>query len=157
MADFELHITSTLGLLLGVCLAAGVFADLVHLPKVTAYLLVGLLVGPSLLDWVPQGHVELFEPLLKLAMAVVLFNLGCEFTFTKFRRIAKHCLILSAAEILATFGLVTIGLLIFGCSGSIALLLGCLAVATALPQRFWCLKSFAVKVPSRRARGSWLR
>ena len=147
MADFELHITSTLGLLLGVCLAAGVFADLVHLPKVTAYLLVGLLVGPSLLDWVPQGHVELFEPLLKLAMAVVLFNLGCEFTFTKFRRIAKHCLILSAAEILATFGLVTIGLLIFGCSGSIALLLGCLAVATAPATTILVLKEFRSEGP----------
>ncbi|MEK6248153.1 MAG: hypothetical protein N2C12_08230, partial [Planctomycetales bacterium] len=70
MADFQLHITGTLGLLLGVCLAAGVFADLLHLPKVTAYLLVGLLVGPSLLDWVPIGHLEHFDPLLKLAMAV---------------------------------------------------------------------------------------
>ncbi len=64
-------------------------------------------------------------------MALVLFNLGCEFTFTKFRRVAAHCLVLSAGEIFATFSLVLIGLLIFGCSGSIALLLGCLAVATA--------------------------
>ena len=83
MPDFHLDILSTLGILLGVCLAAGVFADLLHLPKVTAYLLVGLLVGPSILDWIPEGHVELFEPLLKMAMAVVLFNLGCEFTFTR--------------------------------------------------------------------------
>ncbi len=99
MGDFHLHIASTLGLLLGVCLAAGLFADVLHLPKVTAYLLVGLLVGPSVLDLIPEGHVELFEPVLKLAMAVVLFNLGCEFTFTKVRRVAAHCLALSAAEI----------------------------------------------------------
>ncbi len=38
MGDLDLHIASTLGLLLGVCLAAGVFADLLHLPRVTAYL-----------------------------------------------------------------------------------------------------------------------
>ncbi len=43
MADLQLHITGALGLLLGVCLAAGVFADQLHLPKVTAYFLVGLL------------------------------------------------------------------------------------------------------------------
>ena len=131
MVDFHLHIASTLGLLLGICLAAGLFADVLHLPKVTAYLLVGLLVGPSVLDLIPEGHVELFEPVLKLAMAVVLFNLGCEFTFTKVRRVAAHCLALSAAEIATTCGLVTFGLLAFGCSGSMALLLGCLAVATA--------------------------
>ena len=147
MEDFHLHITSTLGLLLGICLAAGVFADLLHLPKVTAYLLVGLLVGPSVLDWVPEGHVELIEPLLKLAMAVVLFNLGCEFTFTKMRRIAAHCLPLSAGEILITFGLVTIGLVIFGCSGSKALLLGCLAVATAPATTILVIKEFRSEGP----------
>ncbi|MDA1053583.1 MAG: cation:proton antiporter [Planctomycetota bacterium] len=147
MGDFDLHIASTLGLLLGVCLAAGVFADLLHLPKVTAYLLVGLLVGPSALDWIPARHVELFGPVLKLAMAVVLFNLGCEFTFTKVRRVAAHCLALSAAEIGVTCGLVTVGLWVFGCSGSMALLLGCLAVATAPATTILVLKEFRSEGP----------
>ncbi|QDV67836.1 putative voltage-gated ClC-type chloride channel ClcB [Rosistilla carotiformis] len=147
MADFHLHITGTLGLLLGACLAAGVFADVLHLPKVTAYLLVGLLVGPSLLDWVPQEHLEHFDPMLKLAMAVVLFNLGSEFTFTKFRRIAGHCLVLSAAEISATFGLVLVGLMLFGCGGSMALLLACLAVATAPATTILVLKEFRSEGP----------
>lgn len=147
MAEFQLHITSTIGLLLAVCLAAGVLADLVHLPKVTAYLLVGLLVGPSVLDWVPQEHVELFEPLLKLAMALVLFNLGCEFTFSKVRRVAAHCMALSVAEITATVVLVTIGLLAFGCTSSMALLLGCLAVATAPATTILVLKEFRSEGP----------
>ena len=147
MGDFDLHIASTLGLLLGVCLAAGVFADLLHLPKVTAYLLVGLLVGPSALDWVPEGHVELFDPFLKLAMAVVLFNLGCEFTFTKVRRIAKRSFTVAIAEIGATCALVTIGLLLFNCPGPMALLLGCLAVATAPATTILVLKEFRSEGP----------
>jgi Kef-type K+ transport system membrane component KefB len=147
MGDFHLHISSTIGLLLAVCLAAGVLADLVHLPKVTAYLLVGLLVGPSALDWVPTEHVKLFEPLLKLAMALVLFNLGCEFTFSKVRRVAAHCLPLSFAEITATAFFVSIGLLIFGCSGRMALLLGCLAVATAPATTILVLKEFRSEGP----------
>ncbi|MBI2480087.1 MAG: cation:proton antiporter [Planctomycetia bacterium] len=147
MDGFDLHIASSLGLLLGVCLAAGVFADVLHLPKVTAYLLVGLLVGPSALDLIPEGHVELFEPVLKLAMAFVLFNLGCEFTFTKVRRVAAHCLALSAGEIGVTCGLVTIGLWLFGCSGSMAMLLGCLAVATAPATTILVLKEFRSEGP----------
>ncbi len=144
---FDLHIASTLGLLLGVCLFAGVFADVLHLPKVTAYLLVGLLVGPSVLDWIPEGHPKLFEPVLKLAMAVVLFNLGCEFTFHKVRRIAARCLVLSASEIVFTCGCVTLGLLAFGYSGSVAILLGCLAVATAPATTILVLKEYRSEGP----------
>ncbi|TWU40568.1 cation:proton antiporter domain-containing protein [Novipirellula artificiosorum] len=147
MGDFHFHIASTLGLLLGACLAAGVFADLLHLPKVTAFLLVGLLVGPSVMDLIPEGHVERFEPVLEFAMAIVLFNLGCEFTFKKVRRIAAHCLAVSATEILCTCGLVTIGLRLFGCSGGTSLLLGCLAVATAPATTILVLKEFRSEGP----------
>jgi Kef-type K+ transport system membrane component KefB len=147
MSEFHLHITSTLGLLLGACLVAGVFADFLHLPKVTAYLLVGLLVGPGLLDLIPHDHVEHLEPLLELAMAVVLFNLGCEFTFTKVRRIAAHCLAISVSEIAVTCGLVTISLLLCGYSTSTSLLLGCLAVATAPATTILVLKEFRSEGP----------
>jgi Kef-type K+ transport system membrane component KefB len=147
MPDFHLHIASTLGLLLGACLAAGLFADLLHLPKVTAYLLVGLLVGPSALDWIPHEHVDVFEPVLKFAMAIVLFNLGCEFTFTKVRRVAARCLAISAGEILATCGIVTIALWLFGSPGSTAILLGCLAVATAPATTILVLKEFRSEGP----------
>jgi Kef-type K+ transport system membrane component KefB/CBS domain-containing protein len=147
MGELDLHIATTLGLLLGVCLMAGVFADLLHLPKVTAYLLVGLFMGPSFLDVIPEGHVEFFQPVLQLAMAVVLFNLGCEFTFKKVRHIAAHCLALSASEILTTCFLVTAGLLLVGCQSSTALLLGCLAVATAPATTILVLKEFRSEGP----------
>lgn len=147
MGDFHLHITSTIGLLLAACLGAGVLADLVHLPKVTAYLLVGLLVGPSALDLIPNEHVSVVEPLLKLAMALVLFNLGCEFTFSKIRRVATHCLMLSAAEVATTLLLVFVGLKLFGCDTDMALLLGCLAVATAPATTILVLKEFRSEGP----------
>ena len=140
-------IASTLGLLLGACLVAGLFADLLHLPKVTAYLLVGMFVGPSVLDLIPTDDVDLIEPALKLAMAVVLFNLGCEFTFTKMRRVAGRCLALSAGEIFATCAMVTIGLILFGYSPSIALLLGCLAIATAPATTILVLREFRSEGP----------
>jgi Kef-type K+ transport system membrane component KefB len=147
MVGFDFHIASTIGLLLGICLAAGVLADVLHLPKVTAYLLVGLLVGPSFLDVIPEDHVHLFGPVLKLAMAVVLFNLGCEFTFTKVRRIAAHCLAVSAIEIAMTASLVTIGLIAFGTRADLAVLLGCLAIATAPATTILVLKEFRSEGP----------
>ncbi len=147
MLEFDLHIASTIGLLLGVCLAAGMLADLLHLPKVTAFLMVGLLVGPFALDVIPEGHVHLFGPVLKMAMAVVLFNLGCEFTFTKVKRIAAHCLAVSAIEIGVTAALVTFGLLAFGTALDLAVLLGCLAIATAPATTILVLKEFRSEGP----------
>ncbi|TWU36583.1 putative voltage-gated ClC-type chloride channel ClcB [Novipirellula aureliae] len=147
MSDFHLHITSTLGLLLGACLAAGVFADLLRLPKVTAFLLVGLLVGPNALDLIPADHVDRFEPILEFAMAIVLFNLGCDFTFSRVKRVAGHCLAISFFEIFLTCALVTAGLRVFGYSGGTALLLGCLAIATAPATTILVLKEFRSEGP----------
>lgn len=142
MGDLDLHIATTLGLTLGICLLGGLFADFFRLPKVTAYLIVGLFIGPSFLDLVPEDHVTSFEPILMMAMAVVLFNLGCEFTFSRVREIAAHCLVLSLAEITCTFSLVTFGLIVFGCPVNVSLMLGCLAVATAPATTILVLKEF---------------
>jgi len=126
-----LHIASTLGLLLGLSLVAGLVAEVIHLPKVTAYLLVGLFLGPGMLDVVPHEHVHAFDPFLKLAMALVLFDLGRRFPLSKLRRILRRVAVLSLGELLFTFTLVTTGLYFMQQSLAFALLLGALALATA--------------------------
>ena len=122
MPDLELHIAVTLGLLLGLSLVAGLVAEYFHLPKVTAYLMVGLLLGPGMMNQLPAEHVEQFDPMLKLAMALVLFGLGCHFPLQRIRRIAARCLVLSGGELLFTFGFVLTGLMAIGTSFDIAIL-----------------------------------
>jgi Kef-type K+ transport system membrane component KefB len=132
----SLHIISTFGLLLGISLLAGLAAEYVRLPKVTAFLLVGLLLGPSVLDLIPESHVASFDPLLKLAMALVLFGLGAQFPLRRIRTVLPRSLVLSAGDLIGTMIFVTGGLAI--CASflpdmnlRLALLLGCLALATA--------------------------
>ena len=76
----------TLGLLLALALFWGKIAVLLRLPQVTAYLFVGIVLGPSLLNLVPQQHVVFLEPLTELAVALVLFSLGCQFPINRARR-----------------------------------------------------------------------
>ncbi|MBN2477502.1 MAG: cation:proton antiporter [Pirellulales bacterium] len=123
--------TTTLGMLMTAALLAGVVGQLFRLPKVTSYLLMGVLLGPSLLDCVPRQHFEQIEPLTKLAIALVLFNLGCHFPLARARRILRRVLRLSLGELGATFLLVAIGLLLLGAGWETALLLGALGLATA--------------------------
>ena len=131
MDHFDWQIALTLGLLLWVALIGGWVAGFLRLPKVTAYLLVGVLLGPSVLGWIGHHDIDLFEPLTKLAISLVLFNLGCSFPFARARRIFRRVVRLSWGEMSATFLLVFVGLLLLGQTWEIAALLGTLALATA--------------------------
>ena len=147
MDSFASHIAITLGWLLGTCLLAGLVADRFHFPKVTAYLLVGLIAGPSVLNWLPTDHIHAFDTATKLAMALVLFNLGCHFPLTHIRRVLRRSLILSFGELSATFLLVILSLLAIGQSWGVAVVLAALALATAPATTILVLKESASQGP----------
>jgi len=125
------HVVITIGLLLTVALLAGEAAVLLRLPKVTAYLLVGVLFGHSALDIVPEEHLMRIQPLANLAIALVLFNLGSQFPLARVRRIFRNIVRLSVGDLGFTLLAVAVGLSLLGLSWKAALLLGILAMATA--------------------------
>jgi len=131
MPHADSEILLTLGLLLAVALFSGKIAILLRLPQVTAYLLVGVAFGPSLLNLVPKQHVVLLEPLTEMAVALVLFNLGCQFPLTRARRIFGRVVRLSSGELSATLLAVALGLWLLGRPWEVAVLLGTLALPTA--------------------------
>ncbi|MCR9292094.1 MAG: cation:proton antiporter [bacterium] len=120
-----------IGILLLASLLAGILADWVRIPKVTAYLLAGMVVGPSLLNAISVEHMQRLEPLTQLAMALVLLELGCAFPLAQVRPILRHATALSAGELLTTFFMVALAVWLFGFGLSGAVLLGALALATA--------------------------
>lgn len=152
------YLALTVGLLLGAALFAGYVARMLHLPRVTAYLLVGLAVGPhtpllGLAEWlaaqlgyslslsgnhISEAHLDQLEPVGNFAIALVLFNMGCHFPLSRFRRIVRRLLPMSLGELAATMLLVTGGMGLVGMvspdtglSWQLALLFGALALATA--------------------------
>ncbi|MCC7334299.1 MAG: cation:proton antiporter [Pirellulaceae bacterium] len=127
----ELHSAVSLGILLLASLVGGIAADVVRIPKVTAYLLAGMLVGPSVLHAINHEHIQNFEPFTKLAMALVLLELGCRFPLARLRPILKRALWLGVGEMSATFALVTLAIWLFSGNPAMAVLLGALALATA--------------------------
>ena len=137
-------IALTLGMLLCAALLGGWIARLLRLPRVTAYLLVGLMFSPSTYALLPtslqsyfprihEEHFQFLDPMGKLAMAMVLFTIGCHFPLTRFRRVLRRVLRISAGELGLTFLLVGLGLwlLPLGLSWQSALLFAVLAMATA--------------------------
>ncbi len=152
------YLALTVGILLGAALLAGQLARLLHLPSVTAYLLVGLALGPHTpflhaIEWVAERfgysvslagshiseeHLAHLEPVGKFAIALVLFNIGCRLPLSSFRRTVKRLLPLSLGEMTTTMVLVSgsMGLLSAfwkdaGVGWQAAVLFGALALATA--------------------------
>jgi len=128
---FDLHIAATLGLLLAACLVAGLLAELIHVPKVTAYLLVGLFAGPSMLGMIDHDQVHKLEPLLRLALGLVLFQLGSCFPLPRVRRFLGRLIALSIGELVVTFVLVAVSVTLFSHDLKMGLMLAALALATA--------------------------
>ena len=126
-----MNLTLTLGVLLAAGALAGRVSKLVPLPKVTLYILAGLILGPSLLDWIPPAHLHQLDPVLKLALALVLFSLGSRFSLQTFRGLLHRVVPISLGELGCTCVLVSGGLFCLGEAAGPAILLGALALATA--------------------------
>jgi CBS domain-containing protein len=107
----------------------------------------GVILGPSVLHLVSTEHAEQLEPLTDLAIALVLFNLGCHFPLARVRRLMRFVPRLSMGELSLTFVLVTAGVWILGLSFPQAILLGALALATAPATTVLVLKEYESEGP----------
>lgn len=113
----------------------GLLADLVGrytpLPRVTLLLLAGLLMGPSLLDWLPQFTRDWFPILTNIALAMIGFMLGAKITLSRLNQAGRQVIALSIGIVVTTVVMVFSVLSLFGVPIEIALLLAGIATATA--------------------------
>jgi Kef-type K+ transport system membrane component KefB len=101
------------------------------IPRVTLLLLAGFLVGPSVLDLLPDFSQAWFPILTDIALVMIGFLLGQKVTLSALRERGKPVLVMSVAEVLATSTLVLVVLLALGVRTEIALLLAGVAPASA--------------------------
>ena len=113
----------------------GLLADLVGrytpLPRVTLLLLAGLLMGPSLLDWLPQFTRDWFPILTNIALAMIGFMLGAKITLSRLNQAGRQVIALSIGIVVTTVLMVFSVLSLFGVPIEVALLLAGIATATA--------------------------
>ena len=93
--------TSRILLGISIALIAGLISNrlikLVHLPNVTAYLIVGILLGPYLFSLFNENltgilskeMVESFGVIVDVALGFIAFSIGSEFKLSSIKRIGK--------------------------------------------------------------------
>jgi len=103
----------TFGLTAAILAVAGVVAFLAHRakqPLIIAFILVGIVVGPSVLGWV--GDVEPLELFAEIGIAILLFLVGLKLDVNLIRSIGKVALLTGLGQVVFTsaigFGIATL-------------------------------------------------
>jgi Kef-type K+ transport system membrane component KefB len=119
------------GALLLAGFVGGKLASRFRLPTISGYIVAGLVLGPSVLNVVPDHIVESLAPVPHIALGLIAITIGSEFRIAKLKQTGRNILIITTVQLLVTFGAVTAALSVFGASLPMALLLGAIASATA--------------------------
>jgi len=120
-----------LGGLLLLGLAGDYLGRHTFLPRVTLLLLVGILVGEQALDLVPASLSAGFEITAYMALLMIGFLLGGKLTLPALRSMGHALLWVSLCAALGSALLVTLTLRALGVPLDVAIVLGCVAAATA--------------------------
>ncbi|MCD6177022.1 MAG: cation:proton antiporter [Candidatus Cloacimonetes bacterium] len=128
---FAHHIIFSAGLLLIVGYIFGQLAEKVKLPTITGYILAGVVIGSSGLKLIRHENMEILYILSEITLSFIAVIIGGEFSFYKLKLYGKKIFILTLAQMLLTFLLVSFGLLAIGFSNYIAFVLGAISAATA--------------------------
>lgn len=131
-ADFLIAI----GLFFLLGLGADVLGRRTAIPRVTFVVVLGIALGPAGLDWIPRVLTAQFEWLTNIALVMVGFLLGGSLTAGTFQRLGAPLFWVSLCEVLVTALCVSVALWLFGLAWQLALLLGCIAAATAAEVAF---------------------
>ena len=121
----------------------GLVLNKLRQPAIVAYILTGVLLGPNMLGWVKNE--TLISQLSEIGIIALLFTLGLEFSFDKFKQVRKTALSAGIMQVVITI-LVVAGILkLLNFSTPSCLLIGCIV---ALSSTVIVLKSLAESAQS---------
>ena len=109
-------------ILLAVAVGVVVVCRLFRLPVMLGYLIVGILIGPHALGWIPDAPET--RHLAEFGVVFLMFSIGLEFSLTRLRAMQKLVFGLGTAQVVATMLLVMLASYLFGLNWRAGLALG---------------------------------
>jgi len=143
--SFTLHFLAPVGAVMLLGLLGGKAAKHFKIPKVSGYILTGIIIGPSVLHLVSKEIVESISIINDLALGLIMFALGGVFEIHHIRSIGKKILWLTIGQSVGTFVLTTFSLYFLGLEFAPAVLLGTIAIATAPAAPLLVIREYEAK------------
>lgn len=122
-------------LLAGIVIFLGMFGGKIFqklkIPQVVGYIVVGLLLGRSVFGIIDESAIEIFTPLINIALGLIGFRIGAELKGEVFKKYGRSIYTILFSEGLFAFFVVTLLVTLITKKLYLGLLLGALASATA--------------------------
>ncbi len=134
-------------------LLGGKLISIIKFPKVTGYILIGILVGPSVFKFLSLEMVESFTIIRQVAIGFIGYTIGLELKFSKLKKTGKQVTIITLAQAFTTAVLVCLAIVLFltliGAehAWTYGLILGAIATATAPAPILAVVKNYRTKGP----------
>jgi Kef-type K+ transport system membrane component KefB len=120
-----------IGIILVFGLFSGKFAEKIKTPAITAYLILGIVVGPFVLGLVPASILGFSGVISHIALSFIAFSIGQNFSKQTFQQVGRQVMWISVLEALGACAVTVIALLCFGVAKHLALVFGAIAAASA--------------------------
>jgi len=121
--------------LLGIVIIAGYYlghtARLVKLPSLIGYMILGVILGPSILHLISEPTMEHLSFITEIALAFVAFSIGAELSLSTLKRLGPGIISIIFAESFAAFAVVTTAVYFLTHDLPMALIFGAMAPASA--------------------------
>jgi Kef-type K+ transport system membrane component KefB len=132
-------------ILLGV--SAGKISHRFKIPKITGYMLSGLIFGPSILGIISESTLKDIYVINEIALGLILFAIGGEIELHHIKAMGKKVIFLAIGESMGAFVLVS--LTAFFASGDLglAVILGSISMATAPGVTLLVIREYQTRGP----------
>lgn len=146
-SEYHSNVFVEIALLITIGIIGGKLAEIVRLPKVTGYIIIGIIFGPSVLNFFSDEMLVQFKTLKLLALGFIGYNVGLEVDFKILRNNRNTVLYLTLAQSIFTFVLVAGAIVLFiGENDWIyALILGAIATVTTPAPIIATIKTYHAK------------
>lgn len=145
--DIHSNLFIDIALLVTIGIIGGKIAELLHLPTVTGYIIIGMIFGPNLLNLFNAEIIADFKTLKILGLGFIGYNVGLEVNFNMLKYNRKAVLFITIFQALFTFFLVGGTILIFveEYAWTYALVFGAIASVTTPAPIVACIRSYHTK------------
>jgi len=131
MPAIEMYELLSVGLVILLGILGGKLSHRYKIPRVTGYMLTGLLFGPSVLGLISSSTLESIHMINDIALGLILFTIGGEIDLHKLRTSARKMISVTLAESSGSMILVFLAVWAITQDVGLALLLGGVSIATA--------------------------
>jgi len=149
MARFSENVKANLVVLVILGLLGGKIVHRIELPKVTGYIIAGVIMGPSVLNIINEHMVEDFTIIREVAIGFIGYTIGLELRFKKMKETGKMVSIitLTQAVFTAVFVCLATAFVVTEHNWTYGLIFGAIATATAPAPIIAVVKGYRTKGP----------